>query len=237
VDACIAEGPGVVLASEGADFLEGKLEGLDAAYGKGLRHLQFVHYIGTPVGDFQTVPPRHNGLSEMGKKLIEACSARGILVDLAHSTGASVDQALEIARAPMVWSHSWVHTQGGDWRDQYGFQMRRLSLEHAKKIAAKGGVIGLWGLGLPQAASGWSVTRGNTAAYARELAQLAELIGADHVAFGTDLEGVGPNWSVNTYADVRAVVEHLQGMKLPDSVVERIAYGNYARVLKAALAA
>jgi len=237
VDACIAGEPGVVLASEGADFLEGRIERLDAAYEKGLRHLQFVHYIGTPVGDFQTVAPKHNGLSEMGKKLIEACNAKGILVDLAHSTGASVDQALEIAKVPFIWSHGWVGAADGDWRDEFGFQKRRLSLDHAKKIAARGGVIGLWGLALSRPASGWSVTLRDTAAYARELAQLADKIGADHVALGTDIEGVGPNWSVNNYADVRAVVDHLQSMKLPDSAVERIAYANYARVLKAALPA
>ena len=86
VDACVAGEPGIVLASEGADFLEGRLEGLDAAHEKGLRHLQLVHYIRTPVGDFQTVAPTHGGLSEMGRKLVEACNAKGILVDLAHST-------------------------------------------------------------------------------------------------------------------------------------------------------
>ena len=97
VDACIAGDAGIVLASEGADFLEGKLESLGAAYAKGLRHLQLVHYIRTPVGDFQTIAPTHNGLSAMGKQLVEACNSMGVLVDLAHSTGAAVDQALDIA--------------------------------------------------------------------------------------------------------------------------------------------
>src|SRR6185295_135137 len=108
VDACVAGDAGVVLASEGADFLEGQVENLDAAYAKGLRHLQFVHYIRTPVGDFQTIAPEHNGLSEMGKRLVEACNAKGVLVDLAHSSAPAVDQALEIAKAPPIWSHGWV---------------------------------------------------------------------------------------------------------------------------------
>ena len=59
VDACVAGDAGIVLASEGADFLEGKVANLDAAYGKGLRHLQFVHYIRTPVGDFQKIGRAH----------------------------------------------------------------------------------------------------------------------------------------------------------------------------------
>ena len=237
VDACIAGDSGIVLASEGANFLEGRLENLDSAYEKGLRHLQFVHYTRTPVGDFQTARPVHNGLSEMGRRLVEACNARGILVDLAHSTAASVDQALEIAKAPLVWSHGWVDSQGGDWRDQYGFLSRRLSLAQAKKIAARGGVVGLWGLGLSRPAFGWSVGPHDTRAYAREFASLVNKLGADHVALGTDIEGVGPDWAVNSYGDVRTVLDHLQEMKLEASVIERVAYGNYARVLKAVLKA
>jgi membrane dipeptidase len=237
VDACIAGDSGIVLACEGADFLEGRVENLDAAYEKGLRHLQFVHYIRTPVGDFQTTAPVHNGLSEMGKRLVEACNAKGVLVDLAHSTAPAVDQALEIAKSPLIWSHGWVDRDGGNWQDQYGYLKRRLSLADAKKVAARGGVVGLWALGLSRPGSGWTVGRGNTRAYAQEIATLVDKIGADHVAFGTDIEGVGPNWAVNNYGHLRSVVEYLQEMKIEASVIERVAYGNYARVLKAVLRA
>lgn len=237
VDACITGESGIVLASEGADFLEGKVENLNPAYEKGLRHLQLVHYIHSPVGDFQTVAPVHNGLSEMGKRLVEACNAKGVLVDLAHSTAASVDQALDISRAPLLWSHSWVEGAGGNWQDQYGFLKRRLSLDHAKKIAAHGGVVGLWAFGLSRPGFGWSVSPGNTQAYAREIANLVDKIGADHVGLGTDIEGVGPNWAVNDYGHLRSVVDHLEEMKLGASVIERIAYANYARLLKAVLRA
>jgi membrane dipeptidase len=237
VDACLAGESGIVLASEGADFLEGRVENLDAAYEKGLRHLQLVHYIRTPVGDFQTAAPTHNGLSAMGKQLVEACNAKGMLVDLAHASAPAVDQALEIAKAPVVWSHGWVDGDSGHWRDLYGFLKRRLSLAHAKKIAAGGGVVGLWGLGLFRPGLGWSVGTRDTLAYAQELAKLVDKIGADHVALGTDIEGLGPYWAVNDYGHVRSVLEHLQAMKLAPSVIERLAYGNYARVLKAVLKA
>jgi len=235
VDACMASDSGIVLASEGADFLEGQVTNLDAAYAKGLRHLQLVHYIRTPVGDFQTVAPVHNGLSAMGKQLVEACNAKGILVDLAHSTLPSVDQALAIAKAPPIWSHGWVDGDGGNWQDRYGFLKRRLSVAHAKKIAERGGVIGLWGLGLSRPGLGWPVGARDNWSYAREIAKLVNLIGADHVAFGTDVEGVGPNWALNSYGDVRKVIADLEEMKLPASVIERVACTNYARVLKAAL--
>jgi membrane dipeptidase len=236
VDACLAGEAGIVLACEGADFLEGRVEGLDAAHAKGLRHLQLVHYIRTPVGDFQTTAPTHGGLSEMGRRLVQACNARGVLVDLAHCTGAAVEQALQVSTAPMVWSHGWVDRVAGDWRDRFGYLQRRLSLPLARKIAERGGVIGLWGFGLSRSGQPWPVLRGDTAGYARELKDLVDKLGADHVAIGTDIEGLGESWSVNDYASVRAVIDHLQSLKLEASIVERVAYRNYARVLRTALA-
>jgi membrane dipeptidase len=244
VDACIAGEAGIVLASEGADFLEGRIENLDAVHDQGLRHLQLVHYIGNPIGDFQTRPSTHGGLSEIGKRLVEACNAKGILIDLAHSPGASIDQALAISKQPMVFSHGWVDQDEGRWQDAYGYLKRRLSLAHARKIAARGGVIGLWGLARSQPPAErtpgkgtWTVGHRDTAGYARELAHLVDWIGADHVAIGSDIEGVGRNFSVNDYAQVREVIDALEALKLPASVVEKVAFANYARVLKAALAA
>lgn len=239
VDAAVASAvagqPSIVIASEGADFLEGKLDGLGPAHERGLRHLQLVHYIRTPVGDRQTSQPSHNGLSELGKQILQACNQRGILVDLAHSTGTAVDQALDIAAAPMVWSHGWVEGEGGKWDDRNGFLRRRLSLAHARKIAAKGGVVGLWGVGLSRADPLWQVRQNDQFGYARELAKLVDQLGADHVALGTDIEGVGQNWSVNTYGHVRHVIEALEAAKVPASTIEKVAYANYPRVLKAAL--
>jgi membrane dipeptidase len=227
--------PRVVLAAEGADFLEGKLDGLDGAYAEGLRHLQLVHYIRTPVGDRQTDKPTHDGLSDMGKKLVEACNARGILVDLAHAAPAALDQALEIATAPLIWSHGWVAGEDGRWQDSNGFLQRRLSLAHAKKIADRGGVVGLWALGVNRASAGWNASPGNPVSYARELKSLVDKLGADHVAIGTDIEGVGNNAAIDTYSQLRTAVDALSGLGLDSAAVEKVAYANYARVLKAAL--
>lgn len=242
VDACLAGDSGVVLASEGADFLEGRVEDLGAFHAMGLRHVQLVHYIRNPIGDFQTVPPIHHGLSDAGKRLVEACNEQGILVDVAHCSGPALEQALAIARKPVVWSHGWVDRVEGRWQDGAGYLQRRLSLAQARRIADGGGVVGLWGLALrrpgPSRTPGqgnWTVSGGDTRGYAREIVNLVNWIGADHVGIGSDVEGVGTNWSVDNYSHVRSVVDALQDMKLPASAIEQVACGNYARVLKAAL--
>lgn len=173
----------------------------------------------------------------------DACVAGDAGVVLAHCTAAGIRQALSISKVPLVFSHGWVDNVDGRWTDGYGFLQRRLSLAQAKEIAAAGGVVGLWGLGLqspgPSRTPGqgnWTVGRGDGRGYARELASLVDRLGEDHVAIGTDLHGVGASWSVNNYGHVRSVVETLQDMKLANSVIEKVAYANYARVLKSAMA-
>ena len=46
--------PAIIGDVEGLDFLDGKLERLEEAHQRGLRHLQLVHYTPNDIGDFQT---------------------------------------------------------------------------------------------------------------------------------------------------------------------------------------
>ena len=65
--------PSVVADTEGLDFLEGKLERLEEAHGRGIRHVQLVHYTPNDIGDFQTGAVTHDGLTEFGAETIRAC--------------------------------------------------------------------------------------------------------------------------------------------------------------------
>ena len=59
-----ASQPSVIVTSEGADLLEGKIERLDEAYQRWqLRHLQLTHYRPNELGDIQTEPSVHGGLT------------------------------------------------------------------------------------------------------------------------------------------------------------------------------
>ncbi|HZM47355.1 MAG TPA: membrane dipeptidase [Burkholderiales bacterium] len=97
--------PGIVLAAEGGDFLEGDLRRLEAARTAGLIHLQLVHYRVSELGDISTERPVHGGLTAFGREVIAACNRLGILVDVAHGTSALIEQALELAARPIVYSH------------------------------------------------------------------------------------------------------------------------------------
>ena len=227
VDRALRGEPHVVLAVEGASFIEDDVGRVQAAYDLGVRHLQLVHYIKNSVGDFQTEQPEYNGLSDLGKKVVQECNRLGILVDLAHCSSEAVTQALTLSKAPMVWSHSSVTaSRKPDWT-MIGWRARQLTLESAKAIARKGGVVGLWALRLDVGDS--------IEAYADRLLQMAEWLGEDHVAFGSDMNGLGRHAVINEYADFRRLMAHWEQRRVPEGRVRKLAIENYARVLRQAL--
>jgi membrane dipeptidase len=228
VDLALKGDPHVVLSVEGASFLDDDPSQLQAAYDAGIRHIQLVHYIRNSIGDFQTEKPQHGGLSDQGKKVVQECNRLGILVDLAHSTPDAVTQALAVSKVPMVWSHSSVtRTRKPQWMMSVT-QARQLSLEGAKAIAAKGGVVGLWALR--------SDVGQTPEAYADRLSEMADWLGEDHAAFGTDMNGLlGP--VLTSYADLRRVVDYWEQRRMSESRIRKLAIENYGRVLKQAMAA
>jgi membrane dipeptidase len=232
VDAALAGEPRVLLACESANFLEGRPERLAEAHARGVRHLQLMHYIRNPLGDHQTAAPQHGGLTPLGAEVVAECRRLGIVVDLAHSTMATVDGAMDASDAPMVWSHSWISPAGGDFRDA-GYIARSLSPAAAKKIAARGGAVGLWCLRL-NGDPAYPVNGKGT--YADEIVRMCDLVGPKHVAFGTDMEGVWPNRMMNDYDDLRDVVDNLGKRGLGEAMLHDIFVGNYARIVKQAMA-
>jgi membrane dipeptidase len=220
--------PHVVLSVEGATFADNDLASLQEAYDLGVRQVQLVHYIRNPLGDFQTSPPEHNGLTAYGKQVLLECNRLGILVDLAHCTDAVVTDALAITKAPLIWSHSSVARDRTPTWTMPVWQARQLKLDSAKAIAARGGVVGLWALG---ADVGNSVE-----SYAERIREMADMLGPDHVGFGTDMNALSKP-AIKSFADLRRVVDRLQSEGVPRAHVEKIAIGNYARVLRAAFEA
>ncbi len=228
VERALAGEPHVVLAVEGASFLDEDLAALQTAYDLGVRHLQLVHYIRNPIGDFQTERPALAGLSSFGGDVVRECNRLGMLVDLAHCTSAAVGQALSVSKVPVVWSHSSVtRTRRPNWSMPV-WQARQLSLDDANAIAKGGGVVGLWPMR--------SDVGRTPQAYAERLAELADWIGEDHAGFGTDMNAIA-NPAIASYADLQAVIRYWRKHKMSETRIRKLAIGNYARVLRQALSA
>jgi membrane dipeptidase len=226
-DRVIAGGePAVVLASEGGDFIDGDLKRLESARREGLVHLQLVHYRVSDIGDISTERPHHNGLTAFGKQVIAACNRLGILVDVAHCTADGVTHALEVSTKPMIYSHGHVISTTPHWT-QGGIRARAISASQARRIAEKGGVIGIWPIG---------VQFGSLDSYASALMNTAQTVGAAHVGVGSDLFGLGGSTVIPGYEQFAQLEELLAKRNVPAADIRKILGGNYLRVLREALA-
>lgn len=170
--------PTVIQAVEGAHFLEGKIKRLQVAYDRGLRVITLLHDndASVPLGDVFTNPGRWGGLTAFGADVIRECERLGIVVDLSHGNEAMVTAALKVAKNPVLVSHTGLNTQlGTNERMGQMFMPRLISKEHAKLIAASGGVIGVW-----------THLADTSLEYAQNIRAMVDVVGIDHVCIGTD---------------------------------------------------
>ena len=157
---------------EGLDFLEMKLERLEEAHQRGVRHAQLVHYTPNDIGDFQTGAVMHNGLTEFGAEVIRACHRLGFVCDVAHATEETVKQATKVATKPLLLSHTALFESRA--MGPTPLKGRQISRDHARAIAETGGSIGIWHF-FP------SLDR-----YVEGLKEMVDVVGVDHVSIGTD---------------------------------------------------
>jgi microsomal dipeptidase-like Zn-dependent dipeptidase len=170
--------PTVIQSVEGSHFLEGHLDRLEEAYGRGLRHLTLLHDhdASVPLGDVFTNPPQWGGLTKFGAEVIKECNRLGIVVDLSHASAETVAMALKVTNQPVLISHTGLDTQlGQNQRMAQMMRPRLISKEQAKIIANTGGVIGVW-----------THLADSPLEYAQNVRALVDIVGIDHVCIGTD---------------------------------------------------
>jgi membrane dipeptidase len=216
-----SRGPAVIVAAEGADFLEGRIERVDEAWRvHRLRHLQLTHYRVNELGDIQTEAPVHGGLTDFGAAVIERCNALGIVVDVAHGPFELVSRAARVTTRPLVLSHTSLAARPGP-------RSRQISAEHARLVADTGGVVGVW----PNAA-----VFADLEAMARGARRLTDAIGADHVALGSDMLGFITPPVLRSYRQLPAYSKALRDAGFSVDEVEKVLGSNYRRVFEAVLA-
>jgi microsomal dipeptidase-like Zn-dependent dipeptidase len=208
---------GAWLGLEGAHALEGDLARLDALYDAGFRMIAPTHFF-----DNEWAGSAHGrgkgGLTAQGRALVRALEQRRILLDLAHASPATIDDALAMATRPLVVSHTGVRGTCDN--------RRNLSDAHVRAIAATGGVIGI---------GFWDTAVCGTSpdAIARAIAYTIGVAGADHVGLGSDFDGAVT--APFDAAGLARVTDALLRAGLSEDVVAKVMGGNVQRLLAEAL--
>lgn len=222
--------PVAVLHLEGAEAIDAELEALEQWYAAGLRSLgpvwsranDFAH--GVPFA-FPSSPDIGPGLSERGAALVSACGELGILVDLSHLNEAGFWDVARIEAGPLVASHSGAHALCA--------ASRNLTDAQLDAIGASGGLVGIV-FATPFLRSDFADDAETPIALIAEHARyVADRIGAEHVALGSDFDGATIPSALGDVAGLPKLVAALGDAGFSEEETAAICWHNWRRVLDA----
>jgi membrane dipeptidase len=253
-----------LIGMEGGHAIENSLGALRAYYDLGARYMTLTHGVTLDWADAAGDTPRHGGLTRFGEEVVREMNRLGMLVDLSHVTPETMDDALRVAEAPVIFSHSSargiadvprnvpddilarVKTNGGVV--MVTFVAAFISPEIAKASGPAYAEFKRRSAGVTDLAEVERIMREEFAkvkAPKATLAQVADHVehvrrvaGVDHVGLGGDYDG-NDNWpvgleDVSKYPDLFA---ELVRRGWSDEDLKKLASGNILRAMREAEAA
>jgi membrane dipeptidase len=227
-----ADGPPVaVLHLEGAEPIDPGLEALELWYAAGLRSLgpvwsrsnAFGH--GVPFVSPST-PDTGPGLTAAGLALVHRCAELGIVVDVSHLNEAGFWDLVGRELGPIVASHSGAHALCQ--------ASRNLTDRQLDAIGASGGLVGIvfaCSFLRPDFADDPDTPLSLIASHAR---YIADRIGVEHVALGSDYDGTTIPAGLGDAAGTPQLFDVLRTVGgFDERELSLIAWENWRRVLGA----
>lgn len=195
---------GGLLGLEGMQPIEGQLETVDTLFDAGIRMGGLAHFFDNEVAGSAHGVDKY-GLTTLGRATVQRMEALNMIVDLAHTSPAAIDDMLAMATRPVVISHTGVKgTCGGN---------RNLSDDQLMRLKANGALIGIGYF--DGAVCGTSPKH-----IVDAMIYTIDLIGVDHVALGSDFDG-----TVHTDFDtsgVGLVTDELRRRGLPEPDIAKV---------------
>jgi membrane dipeptidase len=212
--------PALVLAIEGCDFLEGKLDRLDTMEARGVRSIQLTHYLVNETGDIQTVPPVHGGLTQFGADAVRRMNQIGVILDVAHCSEDTVKGVAKVATKPFLCTHSNLKEPGAPQGDHPRF----IGPDYARMVVESGGVVGAWIAVLKEEKLPGMI---------RHMFRMIDALGIDHVGIGTDLPAGVAATEMPDFSHHPQLEQALRDRGLTEEEVQKVCSTNWLRVLKA----
>ena len=223
------DGPPVaVLHLEGAEAIDPRLEALDTWYAAGLRSIGPVwsranaFAFGVPFISPST-PDTGPGLTAAGRALVTRCSELGILVDVSHLNEAGFWDLARLELGPIVASHAAAHALCPTTRN--------LTDRQLDAIGSSGGLVGIV-FACPFLRRDFADDPDTPISLIADHARyVADRIGVEHVALGSDFDGATVPAALGGVAGMPKLLDALRGAGFGEGDVEAIAWGNWRRVL------
>jgi membrane dipeptidase len=214
---------GIILANEGGDAIYSP-EQVKSWWNDGLRVSGLAHY---GPSKYAHGTGTIGGLTNLGRKLLEAMDSKGMILDVSHLSDDSFWEALDIFKGPVLASHNNCRALvPGD---------RQLSDDQIKALITREAVIGsaadAWML-----YPGWDKNTSNTVVSIEDIIDhinhVCQLAGNTfHAGLGTDLDGgYGTEQTphdINTIADLQKIPDLLEKRNYSIEDIKRIMYENW----------
>jgi membrane dipeptidase len=246
------------LGMENGQALENSLGALRAYYDLGVRYMTLTHGRNTDWADSATDKPVHGGLTAFGCEVVREMNRLGMLVDLSHVSAPVMRRALEVAEAPVIFSHSGARAVVD--------HPRNVPDDVLSKVTANGGVVmvpfipsfvsaktAAWGKEIELLMQGAKTTgemdritrdyekghgpepRATLAQVADQIDYVAKVAGHDHVGIGADFYG-GKSMpqGLEDVTGYPALFAELIRRGWSDADLAKLASGNVVRVLSEA---
>ena len=219
-----------IVHMEGAEAIADDLSNLADWYDRGLRSIGIVwsrpnvFAEGVPFR-FPAPPDTGPGLTDAGRSLVQACNELGILVDVSHLNERGFWDVVETSSRPVVATHSNAHALCASTRNLTDAQLFA--------IRDSGGVVGVnFAVTFLREDGMNDFEKTGLDEIVRHVEYLAERMGIDHVAFGSDFDGAVVPAALGGVSGLPRLVDALRDRFEPDEV-DRITHGNWLRVLDA----
>jgi membrane dipeptidase len=203
----------VFLGTEGAHPLEGKLENIDRMYHAGFRMFGITHFFDNKLAGSLHGTSK-SGLTEFGKQAIQRFDELETIIDLSHVSEKAAYEVLALSSRPPVVSHTGFR---GNCDSPRNFEDALM-----EKIAEKGGLIavGLWE---------GAICDPSPEGVAKAIQYGISLVGADHVALGSDWDGSVTAMPADALPQI---TQALRDAGVSDTDIEKVLGGNSIAYLK-----
>ena len=263
VESAMAQGKiASLIGMEGGHSVNSSLAVLRQMYALGARYMTLTHSKNTPWADSATDTPEHDGLTDFGKDLVREMNRMGMLVDLSHVSEKTMHDALDVARAPVMFSHSGVRGISGHACNVPDNVLRRLPNNGGlvmvaayptfvseqvrqyigRRAAEAARQDSLWPGSPEQAASGlalWDKAHPMPQAQLSEMAdhidRIRAVAGINHIGIGGDFDGIPITVAgMDDVSAYPALFTELARRGYSQSDLEKIASRNMMRVMRSA---
>jgi membrane dipeptidase len=234
---------GILLAFEGAEPLGHDLSALRLFHAAGLRMLSLTWSRRNAFGDGAWENESRGGLTRLGRQAVAELDRLGIIVDVSHASDQTARDVLEVARGPVVASHSNARAL----REH----PRNMPDDLLRAVAQTDGVIGV--TAVPSFISGEPAT---ISAWVDHLEHVVSVTGIQHVGIGADfiqhvdeiggtleMSGWAPDWGARlppfdgmlSPEDLPGLTAELCKRGFGEAELRMIYHENYFRVFKTIL--